>query len=228
MGDIDADGCMEFITRWKGDEGNKFYIWKQKADGSWINRFVDCPEGEGIALGDIDNDGKLEVIIGGCWYKASGDIINASWKEHIFANWAEDAIVKIGDINNDGRLEVALTKTEEIHRISWFEVPPNPEDKWIEHIIDNAVDSAHSLVIYDIDGDGNLDIITAEQHHSVEKRVMIYYNKGKGLVWEMQVIGNKGSHSLCIADINGDDKPDIMGANWTGDYQPIEVWLNRG
>lgn len=227
LGDIDGDGRMEFVTRWKDVEGSQFFIWKQKADGSWVNRPVDCPAGEGIALGDIDNDGKLEAIIGGRWYKAVGDIINQSWKEHIFADWPEDAVVKVADINNDGRLEVILTKTEQHHRLSWFEVPSDPENEWIEHIIDNSLDSAHSLAICDMDGDGNLDVITAEQHHSLEKRVMIYYNKGKGLEWERQIIGNTGSHSLCVADIDGDGKPDIMGANWTGGYQPVEVWIRR-
>jgi len=228
IGDIDGDGHNEFITRWKDVEGSKFFVWKQKTDGSWVNRFVECPAGEGIALGDIDNDGKLEAIIGGRWYKAMGDIIYQAWEEHIFADWPEDAVVKVGDLNNDGRPEVVITKTEKIHRISWFEVPANPNDEWIEHVIDNAIDSAHSLVLCDMDNDGNLDVITAEQHTSTEKRIMIYYNKGKGLDWELQVIGDTGSHSLCVADLDGDGKPDIMGANWTGSYQPIDVWLNRG
>lgn len=228
LGDIDGDGIMEFITRWKEKEGSKFYIWKRNANGSWLNRHIDCPAGEGIALGDIDNDNKLEIIIGGRWYKVSGDIIDGIWNEYIFFDWAEDAVVKVADINNDGQLEIVLTKTEGVHKISWFEMPSNPKNKWIEHIIDDDIDSAHSLAICDMDGDGNLDIITAEQHHSKWKRVIIYYNTGKGLGWETQVIGNTGSHNLCIADINGDGKPDIMGANWTGDYQPIEVWLNCG
>ena len=224
VGDIDGDGRMEFVTRWKDEEGSKFYIWKE--NGSWDKLAVDCPAGEGIALGDIDSDGKLEVIIGGHWYKASGDILHQPWKEHIFADWPADAVVKVADINNDGRLEVILTKTEHHHRLSWFEVPSDPENEWIEHIIDNSLDSAHSLAICDMDGDGNLDVITAEQHHSLEKRVMIYFNKGKGLEWERQIIGTTGSHSLCIADIDGDGVPDIMGANWTGDYQPVEIWKN--
>lgn len=68
----------------------------------------------------------------------------------------------------------------------------------------------------------------AEQHTSSEKRVMIYFNKGNGLEWERQVIGTTGSHSLCVADIDGDGAPDIIGANWTGDHQPIEMWQNLG
>jgi len=214
---------MEFITRWKGEEGSRFFVWKQDADGVWVNRPVDCPAGEGIALGDIDGDGKLEAVIGGRFYKASGDILNQPWEEHIYTDWPEDAVVKVADINKDGLPDIVLTKTEEKHRISWFEAP-----SWVEHVIDSCIDSAHSLVIHDMDGDGNLDVVTAEQHTSSEKRVMIYFNKGNGLDWERQVIGNTGSHSLCVADIDGDGTPDIMGANWTGDHQPIEMWQNLG
>ena len=228
VGDIDGDGRIEFVTRWKDEEGNRFFVWKQDADGVWANRPVDCPAGEGIALGDIDGDGKQEIIIGGRWYKASGDILGQAWNEHIFVDWPADAVVKVGDIDGDGHLEVALVKTEGVHRISWFKVPPKPEDRWIEHVIDGSIDSAHSLAIHDMDSDGNLDIITAEQHTSSEKRVMIYFNSGDGLEWERQVIGNTGSHSLCIADIDGDGAPDIMGANWTGSHQPIEMWRNLG
>lgn len=223
IGDIDGDGRMEFVTRWKGEEGNRFFVWKQNVDGTWENRAVDCPPGEGIALGDIDGDGIMEIIIGGRWYKASGDILRHAWEEHIFADWPEDAVVKVADINKDGLLDIILVKTEEKHRMSWFEAP-----SWAEHVIDSCIDSAHSLVICDMDNDGNLDVVTAEQHTSLEKRIMIYFNKGDGLEWEQQVIGNTGSHSLCVADITGDGSPDIMGANWTGGHQPIDLWKNLG
>ncbi len=62
IGDIDGDGRMEFVTRWKDEEGNRFFVWKQDVDGVWANRPVDCPPGEGIALGDIDRDGFVEVV----------------------------------------------------------------------------------------------------------------------------------------------------------------------
>lgn len=229
VGDIDGDGFMEFVARWKDSEGNKVFVWKRSSDGSWAKCAIDCPPGEGLALGDIDNDGKLEVIIGGRWYKAPGDILHEPWVEHVFAAWPEDAVVKVADINKDGRPDVLLTKTEGHHRISWFEVPSNPgKEEWIEHVIDSSIDSAHSLAVWDMDGDGNLDIITAEQHTSHTKRVMIYFNEGGGVDWKRQVIAATGSHSLCIADLDGNGTPDIMGANWTGAYQPIEVWLNLG
>jgi len=229
VGDIDGDGHMEFVTRWKGDEGRRIFVWKRGADDSWARRAIDCPPGEGLALGDVDSDGKLEVIIGGRWYKALGDILHDPWQERIFADWPEDAVVKVADINNDGRLDVVLVKTEGPHRISWFAAPPHPEGaEWTEHIIDSSIDSAHSLAICDMDDDGQLDVVTAEQHRSGKKRVMVYVNTGNGVEWQQQVVATTGSHNLCVADLDGNGTPDIMGANWTGDYQPIEVWLNLG
>ena len=229
VGDIDGDGRMDFAARWKSEEGDRFFVWKQQADGSWAKRRIDCPEGEGLVLADIDNDGRLEAIIGGRWYKATGDIVHDPWTEHFFADWPEDVVVKVGDINNNGRLDIVLTKTEGPYRLSWFEAPPDPvSGEWKEHVIDSLINSAHSLAICDMDGDGNLDVITAEQHNSSTKRVMVYFNEGDGMAWKQQLLATTASHNLCVADLTGNGKPDIMGANWHGDYQPIEMWENLG
>ena len=229
VGDIDGDGHIEIVTRSQGKEGNEIIIWKRSADNSWVKRAIDCPTGEGLALGDIDNDGKLEVTIGGRWYKASGDVLHDPWKENIFADWHPDAVVKLADMNNDGRPDVVLTRSEGPYRISWFEVPLDPRgDVWKEHTIDGSIDFAHSLAICDMDNDGNLDVVTAEMHQSSRKRVIVYFNQGNAVEWKRQVIATTGSHNLCVADIDGDGNPDIIGANWSGDYQPVEMWRNLG
>ena len=229
IGDVDGDGRMEIVTRSQGKEGNEIIIWKRGPDDSWAKRSIDCPTGEGLALGDIDHDGKLEVIIGGRWYKATGDILHDPWEEHVFADWHPDAVVKIADMNKDGRLDLVLTRSEGPYRISWFEVPPDPEGgEWIEHVIDDSIDFAHSLAICDMNNDGHLDVVTAEMHQSPRKRVIVYFNQGDSIEWKRQVIATTGSHNLCVADIDGDGNPDIVGANWSRDYQPVEMWKNLG
>jgi hypothetical protein len=227
VGDIDADGTMEMVTRSQGKEGDSIVIWKQNAADSWLNRVIECPTGEGLALGDIDSDGKLEIIIGGRWYKASGKIMSDPWEEHIFADWHEDAVVKVIDMNRDGRPDVVLTRSEGPYRISWFQVPPDPiGDKWTEHIIDNDIDFAHGLAVCDMTGNGNLDVITAEMHQSSRKRVIVYFNEENGTKWKRQIVATTGSHNICVADVDGDGRPDIVGANWSGGYQPVEIWKN--
>ena len=229
VGDIDDDGDMEIVTRDQGGEGDKILILKRNGSGSWSTRAIECPTGEGLALGDIDGDGKLEVIIGGRWYKASGDILSDPWEVRVFADWHEDAVVKVADMNRDGRPDVVLTRSEGPYRISWFEIPSDPVNgTWMEHVIDNDIDFAHGLAVCDMTGDSNLDVVTAEMHQSSRKRVIVYFNEGDAVKWSRQVVAETGSHNICVADIDGDGRPDIVGANWSGDYQPVEMWRNLG
>jgi hypothetical protein len=57
---------------------------------------------------------------------------------------------------------------------------------------------------------------------------MVYFNRGNALKWERQVLATTGSHNICVADVTADGNADIVGANWSGDYQPLEMWLNPG
>ncbi|MGQ9514993.1 MAG: FG-GAP repeat domain-containing protein [Thermoproteota archaeon] len=75
-----------------------------------------------------------------------------------------------------------------------------------------------------MNGDGSPDIVTAEMHQSSRKRVMVYLNETDALKWRQQVVAVTGSHNICVADIGNDGKMDIVGANWSGKYQPVEMW----
>ncbi len=229
VGDIDGDGHLEIVTRAQGQEGNQIVIWKQMDADSWAQRIIPCPAGEGIALGDIDDDGRLDLVIGGRWYGAPEDILNDAWEEHIFADWPSDVVVEVADMNQNGRLDVILTRSEGPHKLSWFENPPDPiNGNWIEHVVENSIDFAHSLVVCDMNGDGHLDIVTAEMHQSARKRVLVYVNEGDSMNWKRQIVAITGSHNLCVADMRCNGLLDIVGGNWSGDYQAIEMWENLG
>jgi hypothetical protein len=57
--------------------------------------------------------------------------------------------------------------------------------------------------------------------------VKIYLNNGNGKAWEKLVLGDNGSHSMRLVDIDNDGDIDLFGANWSGDYQAIEIWENQ-
>jgi hypothetical protein len=56
--------------------------------------------------------------------------------------------------------------------------------------------------------------------------VVVFVNGGQGRAWDKQVLSTKGSHLVQVQDIDRDGDVDIMGANWTSDYQAIELWDN--
>jgi len=229
IGDIDGDGALEIATRNQGREGDKIIIWKRETPTSWVSRTLGCPSGEGLALADLGRAGRLDLVIGGRWYEAPKDILRGSWEEHIFADWPKDAVVKVADMNKDGRLDVVLTRSEGPHHVSWFESPPDPrKGEWKEHIIGDSIAFAHGLAIGDMDNDGEPDVVVAEMHQSPLKRVIVYVNEGGALKWRAQIVATTGSHNLCLADTRGEGRLDIIGANWSGPYQPIEMWQNLG
>jgi hypothetical protein len=229
VADIDGDGQLEIVTRQQGKVGNEVVVWKHGEAESWVKWTFECPAGEGLVLADLNADGRRDIVIGGRWYEAPEEIMGGEWRQHVFADWPADAVVRVADMNGDGRPDVVLTRSEGKHGVSWFEAPADPtKGGWQEHVVDDSVDFAHSLAICDVNGDGALDIVTAEMHQSERKRLLVYLNEGNSVEWHRQVLAQTGLHNLCVADVRGDGRLAIIGANWSGEYQPVEMWEQQG
>lgn len=237
LADLDGDGDMDIVTRDQSEFGHKagsrIYLWRQDSGGRWTEKIIECPHGEGIALGDIDKDGDPDIVIGGIWFGNPRDIVNGAWDAHRFAAWHSSATVQIADINRDSRPDVVLSPSElkgQSYKMSWFEAPSNPKkDNWAEHVIVEPIECViHGLVTADIDNDGMIDVVSSQMHQGADPdEVAVFINQENGSAWIKQVISSGGSHFIRTADIGNDGDIDIIGANWSGPYQPIEMWENK-
>ncbi|NWG28555.1 MAG: VCBS repeat-containing protein, partial [Ignavibacteriaceae bacterium] len=95
------------------------------------------------------------------------------------------------------------------------------------------------LELADIDGDGNLDIISVGDHGSPyintgEHGVMVWRGNGTGANWAVIQIGNFGYGGVAIGDVNNDGKLDVgygIHHNYSGEDlgdQILEVALGNG
>ncbi|KPK44127.1 MAG: hypothetical protein AMJ65_03860 [Phycisphaerae bacterium SG8_4] len=237
LGDLDGDGDIDIVTRDQSEfghkAGNRIHLWRQEQGGRWTEKVIDCPHGESIALGDIDKDGDPDIVIGGIWFENTRDIVNGPWSPHRFCQWHPSATVQVADINGDSRPDVVLSPSElkgQTYKMSWFEAPANPKKgNWGEHIIADPIECViHGLVTADINGDGAIDVVSSEMHQGTDPdEVAVFINHAKGSSWTKQVISTRGSHYIRVADIGNDGDMDIVGANWSGPFQPIEMWENK-
>jgi hypothetical protein len=233
VGDLNGDGKLDVVTRAHG--GHDTHVWIQQTPTTWAPGTAASESGEGIALGDIDGDGDLDIAQNGLWLenpRPSGNIL-AAWPQHPIApEWYGVYVgVLIADVNGDGRQDVVLAPSEsEDGKFAWYEAAKPKTGPWIEHVIDPSVSYFHTFKAADMDGDGDLDLVTAEMHQSADPdEVSVYRNQGGGLAWTQQVIGTAGSHNLRIADIDADGDVDVVGVNWhesAADGAAVNLWRN--
>jgi len=237
--DFDADGKLDIVTRasqkYSGEVGRDVWLWKQNNISSWTKYKKFIGDGEFFNIGDVDMDGKTDIVFAGNWLQNNGNIDISTWKEFAFTKsygWLCTFPV-ITDINKDGRSDIVLTPTVwagEYSKTAWYEAPAKQTaGNWTEHIIENNVECVtHALGIFDFNSDGNPDVCTAEMNMGQDPdEVRIYYNAdAKGNTWKKSVISVTGSHSNQFMDFDKDGDIDILGGNH-GVKPMIEVWINN-
>jgi hypothetical protein len=74
----------------------------------------------------------------------------------------------------------------------------------------------------------SIDIATSEMHQGEDPdEVVVWTHRNHAAAWDKLVLSTQGSHCIQAGDIGADGDLDLMGANWSGPFQPVEPWENR-
>lgn len=240
--DFNGDGWPDILyVPWPGKDA----YWHENPagkDGHWkAHLALENVGNESPVWGDVTGDGRPELV-----YNIDGFLGFGAWdpkqpeKPWVFHSVSTKGSyqrythgVGIGDIDGDGRTDI-------LESACWWEQPEDPPAgrPWIRHDYRFA-DAGAQLLVYDVDGDGLNDVITAWNCH------------GYGLVWHRQV--RKGAdaigfqrhvilspepdltssdlrisqlHAFDLVDMNGDGLKDILTGKrfWAhgpeGDVEP--------
>lgn len=172
---------------------------------------------EGVAVGDVNKDGLLDVLAGAYWFEAPRWTPHEIMKPEKFEydkGYSDAFISQTMDVNFDGWIDflrIGFPGKEAY----WFENPKDQGGHWKKHLIHDAVGN-ESAGFFDLDGDGRLDLLGGDAN----KKKMTWFKApttAGNLQWEPIVIGNEGvlgaepfSHGLGMGDMNGDGRPDVI------------------
>lgn len=243
--DVDGDGRDEIVTL---SDKSGLRVYRIPADDetqSWEMEEIWQGVHAGLAAGDIDGDGDIDLVRSQIWLENIGGS-DKTWKEHKFCGipWANRkehyfyylaSRSWITDINRDGRQDIVLTENEiPGGRVAWFEAPEDPtQPNWKPHILPASDDEQrgpyHSLQLADFDNDGDMDVFAGEMEHLANPphRWFIWENtNGDGSMFVERVILAKqlGTHETQAGDVDGDGDIDLVGKLW----RPVPDNGNRG
>ncbi len=116
------------------------------------------------------------------------------------------------DVDGDGDIDV-LSASFSDNKIAWYENTFGDGSSWLPFTITTDIDSATSVYAADMDGDGDIDALSASQ---LDDKIAWYENtSGDGSSWSTRIITTdaEGAFSVYAADVDGDGDMDALSAS---------------
>ncbi len=198
--------------------------------------------GHGLGVGDIDGDGRLDLLTKDGWYQqpeAAGT--QPRWNFHPvpFADFG-GAEMYAYDVDGDGDNDVITSLHAHEFGLAWHEqTQAGGQRTFQRHLIMGRTpeenrygvvfSELHSLVLADIDGDGLKDIVTGKTYWSHHRQSPMW-DAGAVVYWFKLVRGADGvdwvpyladadagiGRQVIVADVNNDQLPDIAVGGMKG------------
>lgn len=239
--DVDEDGRMDLLCN---DPTAKKVIWLKspnKGDTAWEKYIISNDEKiathmytHGIGYGDINGDGRKDVLVKDGWWQGPEEgpakhPKETDWTFHPADLGQDCSQMYVMDLNGDGLNDV-LSASAHDYGIWWHEQGKDAQGNitWTHHDIDTSFSQTHGLAIKDINGDGNIDFVTGKRYFAHNGKdpgefepAVIYwfeYKPGKTPTWVRHGIDSDSGVGLhvTVEDINNDGLPDIVTGNKKG------------
>jgi hypothetical protein len=234
LGDVDGDGDLDLIVG-NYSAPNRLYLNNgTSAPFNGISGIAISPDvlaTRCVVLGDIDNDGDLDLLVGNGAnhsnrYYLNDGLGNFSDGINIGIGAYSTHFIALGDMDGDGDLDLVAGNYHQPNRLYLNNGTVNPFDGVAGSDIDSDAKNTRSLVLGDVDNDGDLDIVTGN-FNQINR---IYFNNGTTTPFSAAAGNDIGldannTYAVTLGDVDNDGDLDIVAGNL---YQANRLYVNSG
>jgi len=231
--DMDDDGDVDLLSASYNDNKIAWYENDGASPPGWTARTISTSAdgAESVFAADVDGDGDVDALSASfldntiAWYENDG-ASPPGWTERMISTTASDAMaVAAADVDGDGDTDV-LSALYDVSTIAWYENDGASPPGWTPRTITATAFGARSVFAADVDGDGDLDAVSASQ---LDDTVAWYESDGASPPgWTPRTISTAAASVSWVssADVDGDGDADVLSAS--ADDDTIAWYENDG
>ena len=220
--DMDGDGDMDILSASNADNTIAWYENNGDANPTWTANDIatDAAGANSVFAADMDGDGDMDIVSSSAndntiaWYENDGNA-NPTWAAADIATSANSArSVFVADMDGDGDMDIVSASYND-NTIAWYENNGNANPTWTATDIATSAAGALSVYAADMDGDGDMDIVSASM---LDNTIAWYENNGDANpTWAAADIATDaaGASGVYAADMDGDGDMDIVSADFS-------------
>jgi enediyne biosynthesis protein E4 len=220
--DYNNDGYLDIYVTNNSQQSN--VLFKNNRDGTFSNMSVaaevnDSGDGSGVAAGDIDNNGDLDLYITN--FREHPDILYLNNGDGTFTNISDAAGIEtnyfgmcaaFADLDNDGYQDIFVTNYYNLCNKFYHNNGDGTFTESAQNFGLSETSNGRGISINDFDYDGNLDIYVANNG-----RNSFYLNNDfsfEDVALESNIADSGNTYGVSAGDINNDGFLDLFVVNW--------------
>jgi len=243
--DVDGDAYPDIIAQalpevvWLEAEGPDLRTWRRTVIGTLPK--TGHTNGQGYGRGDLDNDGRPEVLLtaaDGIYASVIPEDPAGPWPWVRVVERGTDEGFAVADMDGDGDADIVggdgPPGDEDPTTVAWWANPGRLDGTWERHVVGETAHAVDRVVAVDLNDDGRVDVAVSEERWpGKEPDAHLWWfeatSEGPGAPFTRhELIEQYSMNNLDAGDVDGDGDVDLVTGEHKGPDLRLQVFENDG